>query len=180
MWLEEFEMVTDKRVRCDLIKYKIRQVTIKYSKERACERRKKLSGIETSLKTLEENCSGCPSSENEQILKMEYDSIYEELSRGAIIRSKANWYEKGEKSNKYFLNLESHNKAKSSVRKVFSKEGFLVVDPRKVLREIDNFYSNLFQKDDLDPSENLINSLLKNSQIPKLSVDEVKTCEGKL
>ena len=40
MWLEEFEMVTDKRVRWDLIKYKIRQVTIKYSNERACERRK--------------------------------------------------------------------------------------------------------------------------------------------
>ena len=63
---------------------------------------------------------------------------------GAIIRSKATWYEKGEKSNKYFLNLESHNKAKSSVRKVFSQEGFLVVDPRKVLREIENFYSNLY------------------------------------
>ena len=78
------------------------------------------------------------------------------------------------------MNLESHNKAKSSVRKVFSKEGFLVVDPRKVLREIENFYSNLYQKDDLDPSENLINSFLKNSQIPKLSVDEVKACEGKL
>jgi len=30
-----------------------------------------------------------------------------------IIRSKATWYEKGEKSNKYFLNLESHKKAKA-------------------------------------------------------------------
>ena len=122
MWLEEFEMVTDKRVRWDLIKYKIRQATIKYSKERACERRKKLSGIETSLKTLEENCSRCPSSENVEqleILKMEYNSIYEELARGAIIQSKATWYDKGEKSNKYFLNLESHNKAKSAVRTVF-------------------------------------------------------------
>ena len=45
MWLDEFEMVTDKRVRWDLIKYRIRQVTIKYSKERACEIRKKLSDI---------------------------------------------------------------------------------------------------------------------------------------
>ena len=111
---------------------------------------------------------------------MEYDSIYEELARGAIIRSKATWYDKGEKSNKYFLNLESHNKAKSSVRKVFSREGFLVVDPRKVLQEIENFYSKLYQKDELDPSENLINSFLKNSQIPKLSVDKVKACEGKI
>ena len=34
----------------------------------------------------------------------------------SIIRSKATWYERGEKSNKYFLNLETHKKAKSSVR----------------------------------------------------------------
>ena len=39
------------------------------------------------------------------------------------MRSKATWCEKGEKSNKYFLNLESHWKAKSSVHNlVFNKE----------------------------------------------------------
>ena len=78
------------------------------------------------------------------------------------------------------MNLESHNKAKNSVQKVFSKEGFLLVEPRKVLGEIKNFYSDLYQKDDLDPSENLINSFLKNSQIRKLLVDKVEACEGKL
>ena len=48
--------------------------------------------------------------------------IFEAFSKGAIIRSKATLYEKGEKSNKYFLNLESHQKAKSSVRKVLAKK----------------------------------------------------------
>ena len=65
------------------------------------------------------------------MLKMEYDSIYEQIAKGAIIRSKATWYEKGEKSNKYFLNLEKHKKAKSSVRKVFNNEGVLITDPKK-------------------------------------------------
>ena len=32
-WLEEFIDVTDKRVLCDLIKYRIRQFTMKYNKE---------------------------------------------------------------------------------------------------------------------------------------------------
>ena len=59
------------------------------------------------------------------MLQMEYDSIYEQIAKGAIIRSKATWYEKGEKGNKYFLNLETHKKAKSSVRKVFNREGVL-------------------------------------------------------
>ena len=136
IWLDEFQEVIDKRVLWDLIKYKIRQVTIKYSKEKARQRRKKIFDIEISLKDMEEKCSNSPTSENiEQleILKMKYDIVYEEVAMGAIIRSKATWYEKGEKSNKYFLNLESHRKAKSSIRKVFNNEGVAVTDPKRTL-----------------------------------------------
>ena len=114
-WLEEFKTIEDKRLLWDLIKYKIRQLSIKYGKEKACKKRKRITDIEASLKICEENCNGCPSAENlEQfeILKSEYDSIYDDLAQGAIVRSKATWYEKGEKSNKYFLNLESHKKSK--------------------------------------------------------------------
>lgn len=39
------------------------------------------------------------------------------MAKGSIIRSKAPWYEKGERSNKYFLNLEIHYKSKSSIGK---------------------------------------------------------------
>ena len=112
-WLIEFNAVTDKRVLWDLIKYRIRQMWIKSSKERAHEKRERVSKIENILRTCIENCSNCPSNENfEQleIFKIEYDNIYEYLAKGAIIRSKATWYEKGKKGNKYFLNLESHNK----------------------------------------------------------------------
>ena len=82
-----------------------------------------------------------PSPENlEQleILKSEYNSIYEYLSQGAIVRSRATWYEKGEKSNEYILNLESHKKAKSSVRKVFNKDGFIaqLVEHRTGIAEV--------------------------------------------
>ena len=111
---------------------------------------------------------------------MEYDSFYEEMAKGAIIRSKATWYEKGEKSNKYFLNLENHRKTKSSVRKVFNDEGTLVTDPKKVLLEIEKYYSNLSKSDLLTPSEDLLCSFLNHPLIPRLSVDQVETCEGAL
>ena len=41
-WLREFEEVVDKRVLWDLLKYKIRQLNIKYSKEKAHSRRAKV------------------------------------------------------------------------------------------------------------------------------------------
>ena len=149
-------------------------MSIKYGKEKALKRREKITVIEASLKTCEENCGRCPSPENlEQleILKLEYNGIYENLSQGAIVRSRATWYEKGEKSNKYFLNLESHKKAKISVRKVFNKDGILITNPKGILQEIEKFYSDLYKADSLTPSENLLSSrkslqLFENNKSP--------------
>ena len=74
------------------------------------------------------------------------------------------------------FNLESHWKAKSSVHKVFSKEELLVTDPKKILGVIEGFYSGLYKKDDLEPSENLMNNFLENPQIPRLSFDDSQVC----
>ena len=134
-------------------------------------------------RTCDENCSKCPSNENfEQleVLKIEYDDIYRDFAKGAIIRSKATWYEKGERSNKYFLNLESHNKIKSSGRKIFNGEGTLITDPQKVRQEIERFYSDLCKSDTLSPPKDMLTSFLKNPDIPKLSQLDAQVCEGKL
>ena len=114
------------------------------------------------------------------MLQTKYDSIYEQIAKGAIIRSKATWYEKGEKSNKYFLNLETHKKAKSSMRKVFNREEVLITDPNKILQETHNFHSNLCKQDPLSPSEDMLNSFLNNPKIPKLSDNDIRICDGKL
>ena len=120
LWLQEFKEIIDKRLLWDLNKYRIRQITIKYSKEKARERRRKISDIQASLKISEERCGSSPTPENQEefeLLKMEYDSIYEQIAKGAIIRSKATWYEKGEKSNKFFLNFETHKKVQARSRR---------------------------------------------------------------
>ena len=79
-WIEGFEAVKDKRVLWDLTKYRIRQVTINFSKERARNRREKIANIETSLKQCKENCSAHQSLENIErlkILKAEYNYIFD-------------------------------------------------------------------------------------------------------
>ena len=53
-WREEFKEVTDKQVPWDITKYRIRQVTIKYSKGKGNARRQKLKEIEDLLKKCEE------------------------------------------------------------------------------------------------------------------------------
>lgn len=71
--------------------------------------------------------------------------------KGAIIRSKATWYEKGERSKK------------SSIGKIFNEEGVLIKDPKKVQREIERFYSDLGKSNTLSPSENMLNSFFEKS-----------------
>ena len=97
---EEFKDINDKRVLWDLMKYRIRQVSMKYSKEKARLRKVKIFEIEKSLTVYQEKCAADPSTENfEQlkILKSKYDAHFDYLLKGAIIRSRESWYEKGEK-----------------------------------------------------------------------------------
>ena len=66
---------------------------------------------EYKLKKLEE--LECP--------RTEYDSMYDYTTQGAIIRSRATWYELAGRNNKYFLNLENSKRKKSTVRRVFDR-----------------------------------------------------------
>ena len=65
---------------------------------------------------------------------------------GAIIRSRATWYEKGEKNNKYFLNLEKSNKKKSCVRKIFTSDETLTSNPKTMLSELELFFTLIYTK----------------------------------
>ena len=106
---EESRELKDPVMRWEFLKYKIRQFTINYSKEKASERKARRIALEKTVKRLEISLS---TNSNETLLeeyykyKNELESIYNFIAEGIILRSKASWYEHGEKSSKYFLNLE--------------------------------------------------------------------------
>ena len=105
--LEEGVEIQDPWVLWDFIKYKILNETITYSKQVAKERRKKLSTLERNIQEYAMKCDNDATAENlnnPEILQTEYDRQYDYIAREAMIRSRANWYEQGEKSNKYCLN----------------------------------------------------------------------------
>ena len=126
-WNDEFKEVQDPRLFWDLMKYRIRQESIRYSKLKAKERRSRLVELETKLKECRNMCYQDPSTENMnmlEVLKTEYELPNDYITQGAIIRSRATWYEQGEKSNKYFLNLVSSKGKKSSIRRI-TKKGWI-------------------------------------------------------
>ena len=182
-WLVEFNEVLDKGLLWDLIKYKIRQVTMKYSKTKAKERRSRLCEIENKLKECQEIFDSNPTENNAvqlETIKSEYNSLYDYIIQGNVIRSRANWYEHGEKNNKYFLNLESRKMSNSCVRKLFDKGGKLITNPKSILSELYDFYTELYSNRDPPNHNNVSDAFLDQCRLPTLNEDAKQICEGVL
>ena len=81
-------------------------------------------------------------------LKGEYDSMCDNISRGNILRSKATWYEKGGKNNKYFLGLEKSRNTKNCIRNVVNKHGQTVTNSKAIMTELRRFYEDLYDNKD--------------------------------
>ena len=78
--------------------------SIQKSKESKARRiEKRLTELECSLSTYHNSNM----LEEYHKCKSELNTLYDYIAAGLIIRSKSNWYEQGEKSSKYFLNLEN-------------------------------------------------------------------------
>ena len=105
---------TDPRLKWGFLKYKMRSFSITYSKNKARDRKAERFGLESKVNHLEstfttDTCKEFKKEYEESKAKLQ--QLYDYFTQGAIIRSKCSWYEKGEKSTKYFLNLEKHRKS---------------------------------------------------------------------
>ena len=100
------------------------------------------------------------------------ETFYEEKTKGIIIRAHARWHEHGEKSTKYFLNLEKRNHIKKHIRKL-QISGVIKTDPFCILKEQERFYKNLYKSCTTDPDIALkISSFLNDLHIPTLFEDQ--------
>ena len=113
--------------------------------------------------------------------KTEYEKEYEYITRGAIVRSRVNWYEKGEKNNKYFLNLENNNKTRSTIQRLEQKDSIITTNPRVIQDELHSFYSELYRvKNGEAGSGDQSCTFLRTVHTPRLFPDMQKLCEGEL
>ena len=110
--------VTDLGLKWDVMKMEIRSFTIQtqYSiliEELDQKKTKKINQLLIKLNDLPQKIC---SSRNDHNLLNEYHTLKAKLEKpwnkkikGTVLRSKARWYENGEKNSKYFLHLEKRN-----------------------------------------------------------------------
>ena len=105
--------------------------------------------------------------------------MYEEKVKGIVIRARARWHEYGEKSAKYFLNLEKRNHVKKHNRKLLIS-GSITTDPYRILAEQKRFYLNLYKTKDSVEAMDSIEAFLNSLNSPKLSEEQRQSCEGRI
>ena len=156
---------------------------MRYSKMVSRNRKKELNETEAKLEHFESLCASDPCEENITALesvKLKYKQLFEHITKSLIVQSRVQWHEKGEKNNKYFMNLMKRNKLKSTVRKVYKSDGHLTCQPKEILKELTKFYYDLFRAKQSEHFDSSSRAFLSSVNIPKLSDEKRGICEGKL
>ncbi len=89
------------------------------------------------------------SSEKENI-QCKIRDYYKEIDDGYLIRSKIRWVEEGEKSSKYFFNLEKSRQSSNVIRQIKDSDGNLQTEDNEILKAASEFYQNLFTTRNID------------------------------
>ena len=166
--------------RWEWIKYNIRKETMSYSKHKAFQRKKKEKDLQDELKKsyvdFEQN--PCIDTKSKWLdLKRQLEVFYDKEIEGMIIRSKIKWFEEGEKSSKYFLNLEKRNYARKHITKLLVNDK-VITNQKDILKAQHNFYKELYSKTNNVFSRSDLDSLLENVEVPKLNKEMSDSCEG--
>ena len=165
----------DKRVRWEFLKCQIRSETIIFARNKAKQSRHEEKILQEKIQNLE---TALDANSEEQIseynqLRREWENLQDIKTKGAIIRSKAQLVEEGEKNSKYFLNLEKRNYNRKCMKTIINRDGLEVTDPKNILNEQANFFENLYTTRKIDSISNtkIEEKYLKNPSIPKLDQD---------
>ena len=171
--------ISDKRLLWDFMKMKMREFIITFSKEKAKVRRLAIKRLENEIEELEKQLLLTPARsivDDIENKKATLKKMYEYSRQGLKVRSRAEWVEEGENNIQYFEQLLKSNKRKSVIREVYSKEGEIISDKKRILKIIKEFYENLYSqtKRQIDRSLSFFNN------IPSLCEESKELCEGKV
>ncbi len=107
-------------------------------------------------------------------LKTELEEYEKEKSKGAIIRSRAQYALEGERSTKFFLNLENKKQRRKHIAELENGKGEKINDVVGIIEEVENLYKELFKKEGV--KQECVDEVLSTVNV-KLDEDEKNRCE---
>ena len=146
-------------LRWEMLKTRIVDFSIAFSKQKAQQRQEKMQYLKSKLSRLEKKLAMInlksltvvnqinKVNQKIDVVKTELEKELAFIARGAMIRSKVKWFVEGEHNTKYFLSLEK-SKAKSKQMNAIRKEnGIVVRNLTEILNQQAQFYEKLYTVD---------------------------------
>lgn len=180
-WKLELRDIVDDRVKWEFIKYKIRNESINYGKTRKSTLNKRQIKLETELDKRYHILDSGTETEEDLNRRLEVEAELRDIdnykTEGLILRSKCRWYEKGERSNNYFLGLINHNRTKVTMNKLRTDNGDIEINPENILNMQGDFYKRLYTERNEKSNADMLH-YLNNIHVVKLTDGEKDQCEG--
>ena len=92
------------------------------------------------------------------------------------MRSRARWYEYGERNSRYFNNLEKRNQKKKHITSLVNNDGDKITNPKDILEEEERFFEEIYTSRCMDPNCLTFSEFFETENA--LSEEIAKTCEG--
>ena len=127
----------------ELLKMKIRSVSITHSIAKSREEKAFTHQLETDIQNLENIMNSSPSEAAQTSLslkKLELETKREQKIEGLLLRSWVNWHENGKKCTQYFCKLEKRNFVKKTMAEMIDNHGNHLSDQSRILHEQHEFY----------------------------------------
>ena len=177
---EKYSYLQDKRLYWDMLKMEIRSFTISYCKKTTKNKKNEEAALQQQFSSLHKLMCANPGQETiakfyEVKLKLEQISMHK--TEGAMIRSKARWCEQGERSTRYFFNLEKRNRSNNYITKLKVGDSTLVT-PAEILKEELRYYQNLYTSTCTNPNDTCFDTFFESLTLPKLTAQLADTWDG--
>ena len=112
---------------------------------------------------------------------MEIELIEQERLRSAQLRSKIKYIAEGDKSTKFFLNLEKSKANAKLFPNIELEDGRIVTSQHDIRNTQREFYKTLYSPETEEQSiENNLENFLKDINVPTLTDTEMNSCEGEI
>jgi hypothetical protein len=111
------------------------------------------------------------------VLEEELKKFEVEKCKGAILRSKAKYTIEGEKCTRFFFSLEKNRRKAELIKDLQNKKGEMVKDIKGILKEVKEYYGELFGTKGIDEKEK---NLLLESVTAKVSKEDKEECDKEI
>ena len=171
----------DHRSRWGMFKIRVEEASVKYGKIMAKKKKEYINNLQKSIDELskreDEGMSIDKRIKEKKVVEL--NKYYQEKDEGYMIRSKYQWKTEGERSTKYFFNLEKTRQSKNTIKRLKNDSGIMVHTDDKILKAGTSYYDLLFESRNI-PQEKIDEYLNKVNIENKLNENQKEMCDEKI